>query len=277
MLSTVIDGILEWLSGRMPTPVPYKSLTQSWFHYLALFLFVLAIVAAVRWLKDAAPRRVRLFVLIGGCILLGFEIYKQLIMNYQTGWDYQWYIFPFQFCSTPIYITLLAGLSRPGKFQTVLYEFLATYGLFAGIAVMLYPNTVFIDLIGINIQTMVHHGTMAVVGIALLVRVVKIRWRALFNAASVFVVLFVIAMVLNFIHNSWIQDGVFNMFFINDRYGNHLPILSTIYAAAPYPIFLIIYVIGFAMAAGVMLALGLGIRALMSKVPTHHKITSVTG
>ena len=267
MLASILDEILEWLSGRMPTPVPFKGMAESWFHYLALFLFVLASIAAIRWLKGAEPKRVSRFVLTAGCILTGFEIYKQLVMNYQAGWNYQWYIFPFQFCSTPIYITLIAGLSKPGKFQTVLYEFLASYGLFAGLAVMMYPNSVFIDLIGINIQTMVHHGTMAVVGLALLTRVVKIRWRALMNATAVFAILFVMAFGMNLIHNTWIQDGVFNMFFINDRWGNHLPILSTIYAVAPYPIFLFVYVVGFSMAAGIMFLLGKVLRNVIMAVP----------
>ena len=35
--------------------------------------------------------------------------------------------------------------------------------------IMLYPSSVFIErVIGINIQTMVHHGLIAVIGLALL-------------------------------------------------------------------------------------------------------------
>ncbi len=260
MLSNLITTILDWLSGRMPTPVPYQSFAQSWFHYLALAIIALGAYLALRYLKTGDPRRTRIFVLGIAILLLTFEVYKQLIMNHVASGGFLWYIFPFQFCSTPMYIALIAGLSKPGRFQTILYEFLATYGLFAGLAVLAYPNSVFIDLIGINVQTMVHHGAMAIMGLALLIRVIKPEHKVIFRAATVFTTLLIMAMLMNWAYNTWIHNGVFNMFFINDHYGNHLPILSIIYAATPYPVFLLAYVLGFAAAAYVMLLLGIVIR-----------------
>ena len=48
-------------------------------------------------------------ILISGFIMLIFEIYKQVIFTYQVG-HYQWYAFPFQFCSTPMYLYIIYGL-----------------------------------------------------------------------------------------------------------------------------------------------------------------------
>ena len=268
MINMFQNAILDWLAGTMPTPIPYMTFDKSWFHYLALVIVMLAAWIATNYLRNASPKRVKFFLLGAGIILTGFEIYKQIIMNYVEPGGYLWYIFPFQFCSTPIYITLLASFLKPGKVQTALYEFLATYGLFAGLSVMLYPNSVFINLIGINIQTMVHHGTMLVVGIAMLVSVIKIERKTFLRASLIFTILLVIAMGLNFIHNTWIGNATFNMFFINQRYGNHLPILSNIFAIAPYPVFLMAYVLGFGLCAAVMETLGYVIRKISySKVP----------
>ena len=248
--------ILDWLAGDMPTPVPYQGFDKSWFHYLALVFVVVATILSVRFLKRGSPQRTRMFVLSCGLILFGFEIYKQVIMNYVAGWDYQWYIFPFQFCSTPIYIATLAGLLKQGKLQTALYEFLASFGLFAGLAVMLYPNDVFIGMIGINIQTMVHHGTMMTMGIALLLTSVKFELKTIVRSVSVFATLFLIAMIMNLSYNTWIHDGVFNMFFINDLYGNHIPLLSIVYDRAPYLVFLFTYIVGFSAIAVFVLEIG---------------------
>jgi len=259
------SNILDWLSGDMPTPIPYQSFEKSWFHYLALFIVVMAAIIAVRYLKRGNPRRTQMFVLGAGLLLLGFEIYKQIIMNYAAGWDYQWYIFPFQFCSTPIYIATLAGLAKPGKFQTALYEFLASFGLFAGLAVMLYPNDVFVGTIGINVQTMVHHGTMMVMGIALLLTTIKFELKTIIRSVGVFLTLMLIAMVLNLSYNEWIHDGTFNMFFINDVYGNHIPLLSIVYEKAPYLVFLFTYAIGFSLVAVLMLEIGY----LLTRKKTH--------
>jgi hypothetical protein len=262
MLENIIENILQWLSGTMSTPVPYQSFSQSWFHYLALITIVIFSFISFRYVKKGTSKHVQRYVLIIGIILLIFEIYKQVIMNYRANWNYQWYIFPFQFCSTPIYIALIAGLIKPGKIQNFLYEFLATYGLFAGAAVIFYPNDVFIDLIGINIQTMVHHGAMAIMGITLLVYVVNLKHTVIFRASSVFIILLIMAMIMNLIHNTYIQQGTFNMFFINQRFGNHLPILTNIYDMVPYVVFLIVYIIGFGMAAYVVLLIGI----LISKI-----------
>ena len=67
-----------------------------------------------------------------------------------------------------MYIFLIAALIKKGKVQDSLFAFLGTYALFAGLAVMLYPNDVFTTTIGINIQTMVHHGLMLVGGVYIL-------------------------------------------------------------------------------------------------------------
>jgi hypothetical protein len=222
---------------------------------------IASIIAATR-LRNASDQKIRKFLLIFAAILLMFELYKQLIFSYQASWDYQWYAFPFQFCSTPMYVALFAGLTKNKKIQDALINFLGTYGLFAGLAVMLYPNDVFIETIGINIQTMVHHGAMAVVGVAMLSNRVNLKAKSIVSAALVFTVLVAMAIGMNFIHNTWIQDGTFNMFFINPLYNNHIPVLTLIEPLVPHFLFVIIYIVGFALVAFIMLLIGMGIKAL---------------
>ncbi|MBN2696185.1 MAG: YwaF family protein [Bacilli bacterium] len=259
-----IELILDFLNGQMNTPVPYQSLSQSWFHYLALSSAVLASVLAVRWLKKADESQLRRFLLVFASLLLTFEVYKQLIFSFQADWNYQWYIFPFQFCSTPMYIALIAGLTKNKKIQQAFINFLATYGFFAGLAAMIYPNDVFVATIGINIQTMIHHGAMMVVGIALLLNKVKLVPTSIVSATAVFSVLAVLAILLNFVHNTWIAEGTFNMFFINPQYNNHLPVLTSIEPLVPHFVFVLIYIVGFAFVAYLMLLLGTGILAVDS-------------
>jgi hypothetical protein len=263
-----LEQILEFLNGQMNRPVAYQSLELSWFHYVALAIAIGAsIVAAIR-LRHASNKTVRKVLLLFAGLLLSFEVYKQLIFGYQAGWEYQWYIFPFQFCSTPMYVALLAGLTKNEKLQQALINFLGTYGLFGGMAVMLYPNDVFVSTIGINVQTMVHHGSMMVLGIALLANRVKLVSNSIFGAAGVFSVLVTMAIGMNYIHNTYIAVGTFNMFFINPQFNNHLPVLSLIEPLVPHVVFVFIYIIGFALIAYLMLLIGIGIRALFApKVP----------
>lgn len=257
---SLIEMILSFLNGQMKTPVPYQSLSQSWFHYLALAIVSIATALAVYRLKNANDRQVRRFLLVFAGLLLSFEIYKQLIFSFQADWNYQWYIFPFQFCSTPMYVALIAGLTKNKKIQQASINFLATYGLFAGLAAMIYPNDVFVATIGINIQTMVHHGAMMTVGIALLVNKVALNPKSIVSASVIFSILVVIAIILNYVHNTWIAEGTFNMFFINPKFNNHLPVLSMIEPLVPHFVFVLIYIVGFAFVAYLMLLIWIGIK-----------------
>ena len=270
----LVEQILNFLNGEMNTPVPYQSFSSSWFHYIALVLVLIASILFATRMKKISDSKLRRFLLIFAGLLLLLELYKQLIFSYQSDWNYQWYAFPFQFCSTPMYVTLFAGLTKNKKIQQALINFLGTYGLFAGLAVMLYPNDVFISTIGINIQTMVHHGGMMVIGITLLANQVKLTSKSIIGASLVFSILVTIAMIMNFIHNTWISEGTFNMFFINPLYNNHIPVLTLIEPLVTHFLFVIIYIVGFTFVAYLMLAIGIGIKALGFKkiTPSYNKV-----
>ena len=74
-----------------------------------LILFFLLILFRKRLPRGERALRRTLWVFALGLLLL--EIGKQVVYSYdpQTGWSYDWSRFPFQFCSTPIYIALLAA------------------------------------------------------------------------------------------------------------------------------------------------------------------------
>jgi hypothetical protein len=263
----ILNGIMEALNGQMTRPEYFTSLSASWFHYLALLLMVMGMILTITRLKGASDAKVRKTVLGFALVLIAFEIYKQLNFSYSNNWNYRWYAFPFQFCSTPMYVALLAGVIRKGRLQDALYAFLGTFGFFAGFAVMFYPATVFVTTIGINIQTMVHHGGMAVLGIGLLANRVKPNSSSILSAMAVFTVLVLVALSLNAWHNAFIQDGTFNMFFINPIYDNDLPILSMVQPIVPFPVFLMVYVLGFTFVSYLMLLGRIGIGKLFGHAP----------
>ena len=159
----LIGEILNILNVKMETPQPY-----GWFHILSIVVTIGFCVAICLFCRNKAPKQVVNTVFITAIMVILFEIYKQV--NFTFGYDgtsitanYAWYAFPFQFCSTPMYVGFLTGVIRKGKVHESLCAYLATYSIFAGICVMLYPVTVFIDTVGINIQTMFCHGSMIVI------------------------------------------------------------------------------------------------------------------
>lgn len=259
------EQILAFLDGQMTRPTMY-----GWFHLMMFAIIIALTIFLVAKYKNATDKQNRNILLIFAVVMIVFEIYKQLNFSYNSAtdvWNYQWYAFPFQFCSTPMYVFLIAALIKKGKVQDAMFAFLATYGLFGGLAVMLYPNDVFVSTIGINIQTMVHHGLMLTGGIYLLASGrVKLHIRSLLKASIVFVIILVLAQAMNYAAHFAQLPGTFNMFFISPYYGNHLPILSNIRATAPYPLFLVVYVVGFTFVAGLMLLIAMALKTVKAVI-----------
>lgn len=122
--------IMDFFNKDMIQPEFYTTFEKSWFHYLFLILLFVGMFFSIKLMRKMSNKEIKKTLLIFSLILIVFEIYKQLIFSYQANWSYQWYAFPFQFCSTPMYVALLAGLTKNKKIEEALYAFLATFRVF---------------------------------------------------------------------------------------------------------------------------------------------------
>ncbi len=260
--------LLDFFNLSMPTPTMY-----GWFHILFLILSVGAGVLLCRLQKNAGPDRVRHVVFITAIIVIVLEVYKFINFSFthsegQITFDFYWSSFPWQFCSMPMYVGFLAGLIKRGRVHDSLCAFLATYAVFAGVAVMLYPSSVFIPTIGINIQTMICHGSMISIGIYLYGSgYVKAEHKTILRALPVFAAALVGAIILNEVGfvSGLCEDYFFNMFYVSPHEDPHLPVYSLVQQVVPYPFCLFIYIAGFTLAAYLMLLIAMGIKALLRR------------
>lgn len=271
------ENLLRLLDLRMEQPGLY-----GWFHLLCLILTA----AVTVWLcvrhRTAPPEKIRRLVLVTAIVVAVLEVYKQINFgfSYTDGitFDYAWYAFPFQFCSTPMYVGLLAGLTQKGKVHTAACAYLATYAVFAGICVMLYPSTVFVDVIGINIQTMVCHGSMIVIGIYLLCSgYVKLEHKTIFKAMPVFGICVLLAAGMNEIAHvtGLLETDTFDMFFISPYCEPSLPVYSLVQGVVPFPWSLVIYIAGFTLAAYLILLAAMGCKALIARRGIKSAVTNM--
>lgn len=253
-----LKTILHILYFEVETPTLYGS-----FHIASLALCFLAAIVSVICSPRPKESTVRRVLLISSLVVMVLEVYKQFVFTFRFGdtgmvMDYQWYAFPFQFCSTPMYVGLAAALVRHRKIHKCLCAYLATFSFFAGLAVMFYPSTVFVRTLGINIQTMVCHGTMAALGIYLLFSgYVRPTFKTLLQALPVFMVLISTAMAMNEVayRVHLLETETFNMFFISPHCAPSLPVYSLVQAVVPFPWSVVLYILGFSLAAGIVLAL----------------------
>ncbi len=254
-----LEKIISFLqSFRMTKPTNY-----SWFHILSLLVTVLITIILIY--KKPNKKKTMLVISI---IMILFEIYKQLSFSFDNGnWKYQWYGFPFQFCATPMYIALLAGLTKNKYIEEYCYSFLATFGLIAGISVMLYPNTVFVKEILINVQTMEHHGFMVIIGLFLLLTHVTNREYkdVIKEGFIVFFILVLFALIIDIGTYYLNIDGGLEMFFISPFHVSSLPVFNVIYNKVPYIIFLFIYLFSFFLGGSIMYGIGKILKKLRRK------------
>ncbi len=250
--------VLRFLDTGMEVPQPY-----GWFHLLWLALTVAATVALCVLYKKGIVRNVRGVVLITAVIVTVLEIYKQInfSVRYADGIEltYQWYAFPWQFCSMPMYVGLLAGVTK-GRLHRVLCAFLASYAVFAGAIVMLVPTAVFTYAVGINIQTMICHGSMITVGVFLMYTdYVKPRHTTILQALPVFAVGIALAIAVNWMgHNLQIMGGgALNAFFICPECSPHLPVYSEVQKVLPGWLSIVVYMVGFSVASYAMVLIGI--------------------
>lgn len=265
---TAFENFVQtFLRATMDKPTLYG----TW-HIASILLTVALTVLMVMFFRNASDKKMRIIMFVAWFIMILFEVGKQILFSMQTDgvtatWAYNWFYFPFQFCSTPFYTLPFVFLLKDCKFRRAIMAYIATFSLFAGIIVMILPTSVFVPYTFINVQTMVHHGFQVVLGI----------WMAAYNrrhlnksffayAMITFGAFASVAMILNLVMPKYLATKgftqAFNMFYISPYYNNDLPVLSTIYPMVPYFVYLIIYIFGFALVAALVFAIEKGIVAL---------------
>ena len=244
-------------------------------HMVSLTLAVLLAAFMVWKFKDCNDKTLRRVLLVFWVIIVALEAYKQIVFSMNSDgvtatWDYQWYAFPFQFCSSPLFIYPLIVWLRDGMLRNMAIAFTAFFCFFGGLAVMLYPGDVFIDAIGINIQTMLNHGGQVVIGIFCAARYRKaLSNRFWLSSLPVFGVLFLIATILNiaahYLFPLFGIDETFNMFFISPFHDTTLPVLS-MFNGLPHIFLSLIYLVSFALISFIMYWLHRGVYLLILRI-----------
>ncbi len=266
-MKNIFASIIDFLDMEMPTPEPYGA-----FHICFVLITILSCFLLCRFFKTPTDKKLRRILLVYAIICIAFEIYKQISFTFdvtdagEITASYQWYAFPFQFCSIPMYVALLAALIPSKKFLHGAISFLATFGVIAGVLVMAAPTTVFIETIGINIQTMVHHGGQVTLGLYLLIRGGACKTlRAELGGIGFFLGAVSTALLLDCTVIHFLPEGTtFDMFFLSPYFDTTLPVYVGIEPHVSFPVFVLLYVFPFITVSLLMYACRTAIPRLIS-------------
>ncbi len=135
--------------------------------HLTFFFVGLALSVLFAFLLRKATDRQNKIILgsVGGFLLLT-EIYKQLFYFYVIGnGHYQWWIFPFQLCSVPMYFCLIAPFLKSGRLQKCMYNFMLAFNLMGGFIAFLEPSGLVHEYWTLTLHAFIWHMTLVFVGL----------------------------------------------------------------------------------------------------------------
>lgn len=256
-MSRASENVIRFFQAKSPEPQPW-----GMYHFLCLGVLaalVAALIAGGRRLRKS-PKTVRRLTASLGSVLLAAEILKQIFSSVQISdgkiiWDYPWHIFPFQLCSTPLYVCIALFFLPEGRVRRALCCYLGTFGIVGGAVVMAAPESVYITSLFINVHTMVWHTGLILLGALQwcggAIRPDAADWL---GSVVLFLAFATIAFCLDLFLPQYAAEN-FNMFYISPHVPpDSSPIFLFVWENVPYPLYLICYIAGFILLTGLIFA-----------------------
>lgn len=220
----MLERWLQRMAWPMTPPLPYS-------HFHLLFTFI-GIPAAV-WLAFCLRRlssngRIRLLSAIG--ILLSVsEVYKQFFLYYiVNGQSYDWWYFPFQLCSIPMYLCLLLPfLSK--RMQQIFCTFMYSYNLLGAFMVFVEPDGLMHSYWTLTLHSFLWHILLIFIGFFIAFSGMAKPGRKSFVEATL---LFLLCCGIATVINVWSHPyGFADMFYITPYYPTSQMVFAQISAA----------------------------------------------
>ena len=157
------------------------------------------------------------FFLYCGILMLASEIWKQWSLTFLLGGGhYNWWHFPFQLCSIPMYICLLIGLPASKKYTPAFLSFLMDYGLVAGIFTFFDTTGLHYAYRPLTVHSYTWHLVLIILGIcAGLTRRADYTSSGYKKSTGIYLACAFIATLCNL---AFYPYGDINMFYISPHY-----------------------------------------------------------
>ncbi len=209
----MLEALIRWTAWEMEKPAAYGPFHLTW-----CFVAVIVCVFLAWKLRNAGELGNKIILAGIGIFLVVCEAYKQLFYYYYIGnGSYQWWIFPFQMCSVPMYLCLIAPFLKPGKLQSGMYHFMMIYNLLGGIMALMEPSGITHKYWTLTLHAFIWHTLLIFVGLYLGFSGRTTAVKQDFKLASLtLLALCGIAFCINLLF--WdVSGGDINMFFVGPK------------------------------------------------------------
>lgn len=158
-LDTFFESV-AWTMERIPS--------YGAFHILyTLIGFAVCGIAAWK-LRKVSDKTANWILFSIGLLLAVSEVFKQLFYYFAVENNcYSWGDFPFQLCSVPMYMCLIAPWLKPGKLQRGMFSFMVLYNLLGGAISFTEPSGLLLDRWFLTIHALIWHMLLVFIGLFL--------------------------------------------------------------------------------------------------------------
>lgn len=157
------------------------------------------------------------FFLICGLFMAASEIWKQFCLTFiVNGGCYNWWYFPFQLCSIPMYICLLMPFIKSVRIYRILLAFLMDFALLGGIFTFFDTSGLHYSYAPLTVHSFAWHILLIVLGVAAgLSRISDYSLKGYVQCVLLYGGTCLTATVFNMIFYKY---GAINMFYISPHY-----------------------------------------------------------
>ena len=231
---TFLQSILRMTAWPMTPPVPYSA-----FHILLTVFGAGFAVSFARFFgrkirSMASPEPYFRHILFScGVLLALMELYKQAFLYViEFHGHFDWWYFPFQLCSLPMYLCLLLPFV-PHKYQRIFCTFMYNYNLLGAVMVFVDPSGLMHPYWTLTLHGFIWHILLIFIGLLIaFFRMVLPTAKGFWQSTAVFAVGCVIATIINVTSHPY---GNADMFYITPYYATTQIVYSQI--AAKFGIF----------------------------------------
>ena len=248
MKDTIIN-ILDMTAWRMEAPQLFGG-----FHIVAALITAAAAVCMASLLSkrvrgaDKPFEKLVRILMITGWVLVVLEVWKQLFLYYVVNNEaYDWWFFPFQLCSVPMYLCILLPVMVPAT-QRVFLTFMGGYTFVSAAATLIYPEDILRSYTALTLHGFVWHGLLLFISLLILLTGrADPSARGLMKAASLFAIMCVFAVMINVVAEPVMQNasGLVHsyaaMFYLNPYHISPQPVVSAVQKTAGIPAGLLLY------------------------------------
>lgn len=228
------------------------------FHICALFICCTAAVFSAWKLRRISSERIIHILFFIGIILLMMEIHKQIYITFiMNNGVYDWWFFPFQLCSVPMYLCILLPIIK-GRFCDASLTFMACFTPISALAALIYPEDFLRPQLGLTLHGFIWHALLLFISFLIIFsKTADLSPRNFSRTCMLFAGCCIIAICINIISEALMASSVgiehsyAAMFYMNPFHVSPQPIVGAIQKSTNIPFGLVLYALAIITVSGI--------------------------